>query len=320
LKRAIANRTLAISLCAVVFAIGGTPAARADGPATDDDSAAIEAPVGQDSQVGVNADAYADTDPSALTDFRPTLDPHGTWADDPSYGTVWIPNGAEVGSDFQPYVSAGHWAYDDDYAWVSDYEWGWAAFHYGRWTWTATMGWVWIPGREYAGAWVVWRIGDGDYAYVGWAAMAPTWGWRNGVAGGLGLAAREPYVFCPSQEIFSPSVAGRLVGTDQAGAIAAHTRPYSGAAPGRAVAHPFVQSMPRGPAPALLGIAPAQVARLTKIDAGLARARQFARPSTALALGAHPPVVHFVRATMVERSATPRPAARPSGSSSGKRK
>src|SRR5580658_4597889 len=42
-------------------------------------------------------DSYADTDPTALTDFHATLDPHGTWMDDPTYGTVWVPNTAEVG-------------------------------------------------------------------------------------------------------------------------------------------------------------------------------------------------------------------------------
>ena len=125
--------------------------------------------------------------PSALSDFRSTLEPYGTWTDDPSYGTVWVPSPSVVGPDFTPYVSAGHWAYDSDYAWVSDYDWGWAPFHYGRWVYGPGMGWEWIPGRTYAGAWVSWRYGVDDWAYVGWAPLAPTWCWRGGVAVGIGF-------------------------------------------------------------------------------------------------------------------------------------
>jgi hypothetical protein len=306
------------SFCAllVAMAAAAAPSARADGEAAEmanDDPAPGDAPAGPDTQVGVQGDSYADTDPGALTDFRPALDPHGAWVDDPTYGTVWVPNSDEVGTDFRPYVSAGHWAYDDDYVWVSDYEWGWAAFHYGRWVWTTGRGWAWIAGREYAGAWVGWRIGDGDYAYIGWAPLAPVWGWRDGVAGALGFASREPYVFCPSREVFSPSVATRLAGTDQASSIATHTHSYAGPAAARVAARPVVQTKPRGPAPALLGLEPSQVARVTRSDPGLLRARQFAKPSTALALGAHPPVTHYVRAGMAARPvAVTQPGTRPS--------
>src|SRR5260221_10253446 len=124
-----------VSIAAWVVAVGGalepSALAYADAPApdapvatTDESSAsdaAIEPSPGQEVPIGVAADAYADTDPSALSDFRPALDPHGIWVDDPVYGTVWMPNPDEIGADFAPYVSAGHWAYDGDYVWVSDY-------------------------------------------------------------------------------------------------------------------------------------------------------------------------------------------------------
>ncbi|HET9956234.1 MAG TPA: hypothetical protein VFQ61_17120, partial [Polyangiaceae bacterium] len=35
-----------------------------------------------------------DRDPRALSDFRPSLDPYGSWVNHPSYGTVWIPSRA----------------------------------------------------------------------------------------------------------------------------------------------------------------------------------------------------------------------------------
>ncbi len=137
--------------------------------------------------VADSEDEYSDSDPSALTDFRGALDPYGSWQDDPNYGTVWTPSPSVVGDDFAPYVSGGHWTYDDydNWSWVSDYDWGWAPFHYGRWAYLGTR-WGWIPGRRYAGAWVSWRTGYDGYDYLGWAPLPPAWGWR----GGLPLRAR----------------------------------------------------------------------------------------------------------------------------------
>jgi hypothetical protein len=63
--------------------------------------------------------------------------------------------------------------------WQSDYPWGDIAFHYGRWAYTAT-GWVWVPGYEYAPAWVVWRHDDAD-GFVGWAPLPPGAVFVNGV-------------------------------------------------------------------------------------------------------------------------------------------
>ncbi len=159
-------------------------------------------------------------------DFHSTLDPYGSWTEDPTYGSVWVPSPSVVGTDFTPYVSSGHWAYDSDYAWVSDYDWGWAPFHYGRWVYAQGPGWEWIPGRAYAGAWVSWRYGYADWAYVGWAPLAPTWCWRGGVAVGLGYVPRAPYAFVGSGELFSPSIRGRVMAGAQVGVIAAHTRPF----------------------------------------------------------------------------------------------
>jgi hypothetical protein len=162
-------------------------------------------------QIGVDGDAYADTDPSALTDYRSTLDPYGTWVEDPTYGTVWVPNSDQVGSDFTPYVSAGHWVYDDndDYVWMSDYGWGWVPFHYGRWVWTGSRDWAWVAGRTYAGAWVSWRVGERDGGYVGWAPRPPNWIWRHGVAQELGVVPWTPFVFSPREERSSPRASRR---------------------------------------------------------------------------------------------------------------
>src|SRR5260221_1504162 len=56
---------------------------------------------------GEAVDDSADMDPAALSDFREPLVPYGTWVDDPTYGTVWVPSAEVVGPDFVPYFTAG---------------------------------------------------------------------------------------------------------------------------------------------------------------------------------------------------------------------
>jgi len=248
-------------------------------------------------------DQYADTDPSALTDFHAALDPYGAWVDDATYGTMWQPSNEAVGNDFAPYETAGHWSYGDDYVWVSDYSWGWAPFHYGRWVY-ATNGWGWIPGRQYAGAWTSWRT-VASAGYVGWAPLPPTWYWRGGYAVGLGVVPPAPYGFCRTGDLFAGSLGGRMATGPQVATLGQASRsvaapgavasrgygvPYGGQAgssygSGRTLAHPEVA----GPSPQSMHISQNAVTRPPPNNAGLARAAQFAHPSTATALGAHAP-------------------------------
>lgn len=171
------------------------------------------------------AQTYADADPNALTDFRPTLDSYGSWKQHSTYGLVWVPYPAAAGADFAPYVTSGHWALtvDGDWTWVSDYPWGWVVFHYGRWVWLSGEGWAWIPGRRYAPAWVSWRVSNGDWDYVGWAPMAPTFVWFGGVAVALTVFPPEPFVFCHSSYIFAVHVRPYLVPPAHVHFAAAHT-------------------------------------------------------------------------------------------------
>jgi len=241
-----------------------------------------------ETQIGTSTDEYADTDPSALTDFRSTLDPHGQWVEDPTYGTMWQPSPTEVGSDFAPYVSGGHWGYDDsnDYVWMSDYGWGWAPFHYGRWAYGGT-GWGWIPGREYAPSWATWRTGYPGFGYVGWAPLPPTWYWgRGGVAVGLGFVPPAPYAFCGVHDVFAPGLSGRIVtapGSIQS--IAGQTHPYAAPAGGRIPAHPQIA----GPTPQSMHLGNNEVAHVPSTNPQLSHAQQFAHPSTAMAMGSHGP-------------------------------
>jgi hypothetical protein len=176
---------------------------------------------------------YEDKDPAALTDFNKELAPYGQWRNDPTYGTVWVPNQAAVGADFAPYVTSGHWAMADDgsWIWVSDLKFGWVVFHYGRWVWINNVGWAWIPGRRYAHAWVVWRVGDPGYEYVGWAPMPPDYIWVNGYAVGVGFGVYTSWVFCPSAYVYHHHVHTYVI-HDHAHVhrVAAHTHRYSGGA------------------------------------------------------------------------------------------
>lgn len=183
----------------------------------------------------VEEGGYEDTDSSALTVFHTELAPHGAWVEDPVYGVVWIPSTQVVGPDFVPYLSSGHWGYtaEGDWLWVSDYEWGWVVFHYGRWVWIPDRGWAWIPGRVYAPAWVVWRVGEPGYDYVGWAPMPPTYYWHGGVAVSFWVVPPPYYVYCESRYVFVHHVHHHRLHGHHAREAARYTAPYKPARPSR---------------------------------------------------------------------------------------
>lgn len=165
-----------------------------------------------------------DTDPSAVATFEPVLSPYGAWVDDPTYGYVWVPDASVVGSNFQPYVTAGHWSYTDEgYYWASDYEWGWAPFHYGRWVWIDGRGWSWVAGARYSPAWVDWRYGGG---YIGWGPMYPHYCWHGGSVMWIN-AGPTPWVFAPSNRFFDPQPVHAIAPPAQAPGIVASTHPYA---------------------------------------------------------------------------------------------
>src|SRR5574338_947520 len=132
--------------------------------------------------------------------FYDDLSPYGHWIDYPQYGYVWNPN---VGGDFRPYSTMGHWEWSDEYdwIWVSDYDWGWAPFHYGRWFFDPVYGWLWVPGYDWSPAWVAWRSG-GDF--YGWAPLSP------GIDINISIGSYAPPVdywcFAPRRYITSPRI------------------------------------------------------------------------------------------------------------------
>jgi hypothetical protein len=115
------------------------------------------------------------------SDFYQPLTPYGSWMDVGSYGRCWHPNG--LAADWQPYTD-GSWEWTDaGWYWQSDQPWAWACFHYGSWYDDSSDGWVWIPGTEWAPAWVNWRDSDD---YIGWAPCGP----------GRSVLASRFFTFC----------------------------------------------------------------------------------------------------------------------------
>jgi hypothetical protein len=102
--------------------------------------------------------------------FYTKLEPHGAWLETADYGYVWQPREAESSPSWRPYTN-GRWVYTDaGWTWISEEPFGWATYHYGRWTRLRGIGWVWVPGNEWAPAWVSWRKSND---YVGWAPLPP---------------------------------------------------------------------------------------------------------------------------------------------------
>src|SRR5579862_6369202 len=137
------------------------------------------------------------TEDLSYQSFYDQLSPYGSWINYPGYGYVWMPN---AGPDFRPYSTNGNWIYTDaGWTWSSNYSWGWAPFHYGRWFYEGGYGWMWMPGNEWAPAWVSWR-GSGDY--YGWAPMEPR------VTVDVALSSYNPppnyWNFVPRQYIGNP--------------------------------------------------------------------------------------------------------------------
>ena len=107
---------------------------------------------------------------SGYSTFYTKLEPYGGWIETSDYGYVWQPRETESSRSWRPYTN-GRWVYTDaGWTWISEEPFGWATYHYGRWTRLRGIGWVWVPGNQWAPAWVSWRKSND---YVGWAPLPP---------------------------------------------------------------------------------------------------------------------------------------------------
>ena len=146
------------------------------------------------------AHAKAQTESPEYTykDFYENLAPYGQWIEDANLGYVWSP---DVEGGFRPYFTNGHWAVTQyGNTWISDYIWGWACFHYGRWTFDAYYGWLWIPGADWGAAWVMWRSGPG---YMGWAPLSPDYQFKPNLVADPYFPPKDWWVFLPPQYLYN---------------------------------------------------------------------------------------------------------------------
>ncbi|MCX6163002.1 MAG: hypothetical protein NTV87_16915 [Ignavibacteriae bacterium] len=74
--------------------------------------------------------------------------------------------------------------------------------HYGRWVNSPTAGWMWLPGRVWAPAWVDWRQND---RYVSWAPLPPSVYLNNGVMS-IPVIDNSNYMIVNRQYFLEPSV------------------------------------------------------------------------------------------------------------------
>jgi hypothetical protein len=142
---------------------------------------------------------------ASYSTFYRKLEPYGVWRETSNYGYVWQPREAEHSRSWRPYTN-GRWVYTDaGWTWISEEPFGWATYHYGRWTRLRDIGWIWVPGDEWAPAWVSWRKSNN---YVGWAPLPPEA--RFDRRAGIHNWADNYYDIGPDQYCFVP--------TDQFGA------------------------------------------------------------------------------------------------------
>jgi hypothetical protein len=141
-------------------------------------------PPGYDSGIGSGdveqpGDLFGGQNIASVELFYGPLARFGRWADT-RFGYAFIPN---VQAGWRPYVN-GRWG--DNRLWISNDPWGWATDHYGRWGFDDRIGWVWVPGTEWAPSWVAWRE---DANVTGWAPIPPgiNYSVSIGFGGGFGF-------------------------------------------------------------------------------------------------------------------------------------
>jgi len=195
--------------------------------------------------------------------FHSALSPYGQWVVAGSYGRVWRPN---VAAGWRPYYY-GRWEWTNEgWLWVSDEPWGWGPYHYGRWTYDSFYGWVWVPGYQWAPAWVSWRY-SGDA--VGWAPLAP----------GLSIYVTT-YPFVDVWWTFVPTLRFVSVPVYQVAYAPSYTRHHfyrTAPAPARAAPRPGPGRVSVAPAPAWGGPAPRSIEE--RVGRPIRAARVVAAPS-----------------------------------------
>jgi hypothetical protein len=180
------------------------------------EQATVNVPVAENAQTPFQAprsDSSENSPTASYSTFYNGLEPHGVWRETSTYGYVFQPREAERSRTWRPYTN-GRWVYTDaGWTWVSEEPFGWATYHYGRWTRLRNIGWVWVPGEEWAPAWVSWRKSNDN---VGWAPLPPEarFDRRSGIhnwADNYYDIGPEQYSFVPTNQFGAQRVETALV-------------------------------------------------------------------------------------------------------------
>ncbi|MFZ2280678.1 MAG: DUF6600 domain-containing protein, partial [Prosthecobacter sp.] len=179
--------------------------------------------------------------PMALPDyslFYDRLAPFGRWFEVNGYGYCWRPTITVAG--WRPYVD-GCWVWSSlGWAWQSNEPFGWATYHYGRWVNLARYGWIWVPGSEWAPAWVAWRQ---SRDCVGWAPLPPETGVFSGAYRdcdsryGLGPTS---YTFINTNQFVSPTYINIYAPVTRQTTIFQHSVNVTQIVPSHSQRHAFV--------------------------------------------------------------------------------
>lgn len=144
--------------------------------------------------------------------FYDELSPYGDWILTRDHGWAWFPRDVRPG--WRPYRD-GRWVMTDyGWTWASYEPFGWATYHYGRWTRDWRFGWLWVPGNTWGPAWVSWQSGGG---YVGWAPLPPSANFEIGFGirfGGLAVnfgLQPDAYSFVPERSFLSSRLSSYLM-------------------------------------------------------------------------------------------------------------
>src|ERR1043166_5098042 len=183
-----------------------TPVAEAPGEQNESESVESRSRVREPRESGP-------TGPRGYSTFYTRLESYGDWIETGDYGYVFSPREAESSPRWRPYTN-GRWVYSDaGWMWISEEPFGWATYHYGRWTRLRGIGWVWVPGNEWAPAWVSWRKSND---YVGWAPLPPEarFDQRTGIhnwSDSYYDIGPDQYCFVASREFGAPRVEQTLL-------------------------------------------------------------------------------------------------------------
>ncbi len=228
--------------------------------------------------------------------FYDQLDPFGNWLEVEGYGYVFHPTVARD-RNWRPYMDGTWLRSDQGWIWKSNEPFGWATYHYGRWSRLNNSGWVWVPGSEWAPAWVAWRSNE---EYIGWAPLPP----EAYSANGFNFAVDDyfdigagSYLFVTQRNFTGGnSYVGRCIDPERTGRIVAETENVTDVSYRQVNQQTVIVN--EGPVLATAGgagAAPFPTYRVQRIEAGSAREHPTATAAGVLSIFA-PALLHQLQA------------------------